>query len=208
LFLLEPISPELVLVDPTLARADFARVVARSLPELATGLETGRAAADRAPPEPAAPVALEAEVGPRRLQGRVLPILLALSLAGNGVLLGIRVGGGGASVAPSVVPSSTQTPTRSAAASRPPVEARAAIEQRILAFVVQSPAGKLPPTLIDQKTGLAKNNLRAVCRSAPSNAFLCVVRPVRHRPGEGLQVRYRPGPNGHGSFLWYPYRSG
>lgn len=205
---MEPISPELVLVDPTLARVDFARLIAQALPERPTDLETDRVAADRAPAEPAAPVEREAEVGPRRLQGRVLPILLALSLAGNGVLLGIGVGGGGASVAPSVVPSSTQTPTRPAAASRPPVEARAAIERRILALVVQSPAGKLPPTLVDQRTGLAKNNLQVVCRSAPSNSFLCVVRPVGHRPGEGLQVRYRLGRNGRGSFTWYPYRSG
>src|SRR5207245_60721 len=123
-------------------------------------------------------------------------------------LLGIGVGGGRASVVPSVVPSSTQTPTQPAAASRPPVDSSAAIERRILALVVQSPSGKLPPTLVNHRTGLAKNNLQVICRSAPSKAFLGVVRPARHRPGEGLQVRYRPGPNGRGSFLWYPYRSG
>ena len=198
---MEPISPELVLIDPTLARADFAQLVACSFPEPPNDLET------RAPPVPQALVAREAG-GLGWLQRRVMPIVLALSLAANGVLLGIGVGGGRASVVPSVVPSSTQTPTQPAAASRPPVDSSAAIERRILALVVQSPSGKLPPTLVNHRTGLAKNNLQVICRSAPSNAFLCVVRPARHRPGEGLQVRYRPGPNGRGSFLWYPYRSG
>lgn len=103
---------------------------------------------------------------------------------------------------------STQRPTPPATASPPSIEVSAAIERRILALVVQSPSGKLPPTLVDQKTGLAKNNLQAVCRSAPSNSLLCVVRPARHRPGEGLSVRYRPSRDGRGSFVWYPYRSG
>jgi hypothetical protein len=92
--------------------------------------------------------------------------------------------------------------------SGPPLAASAAAEQRILALVVQSPSGKLPPALVDRRTGLAKNNLQAVCRSEPSRSFLCLVRPARHRPGEGLYVRYRPSRDGRGSFAWYPYRSG
>src|SRR5437588_268353 len=83
----------------------------------------------------------------------------------------------------------------------------AAVEQRILALVVQSPTGKLPPTLVDQRTGLAKNNLQAVCNSAPPSSFLCLVRPARHRPGEGLYVLYRPSRDGRASIAWYPYRS-
>jgi hypothetical protein len=219
---LEPISPELALIDPALARADLARLAALSLPEVPADLEVGRGAADRAPPEPAAPDEREARAGPRWLQRVVLPIILALSLGANGVLLGIVVGRSPASESapelavalPMVPPVPTSSVARtvparsSTTASRPSAEARAAIEQRILALVVQSPGGKLPSTLVDQRTGLAKNNLQAACHSEPANSFLCVVRPVRHRPGEGLIVRYRPSSDGRGSFAWYPYRSG
>ena len=90
----------------------------------------------------------------------------------------------------------------------PSIGVNAAIERRILALVVKSPGGKLPPTLVDQRTGLAKNNLQAVCNSAPSNSLLCLVRPAQHSPGEGMLVRYRPTADGRGSFFWYPYRSG
>jgi hypothetical protein len=83
-----------------------------------------------------------------------------------------------------------------------------AVERRVLAVVVQSPAGKLPRALIDPKTGLAKNNLQAVCSVSTSRSFLCIVRPARHKPTEGLYVRYRPSRNGPGVFTWYRYRSG
>lgn len=82
------------------------------------------------------------------------------------------------------------------------------VERRILALVVQSPAGKLPSALIDRKTGLAKNNLQAVCRLSKASSFLCVIRPAQHRPREGLYVRYRPARTGGGAFTWYRYRSG
>lgn len=85
-------------------------------------------------------------------------------------------------------------------------ETRAMAERKILAAVVQSPVGKLPPALIDQQTGLAKNNLQAVCRVSQTSSFLCVVRPLQHRPKEGLRVRYRPTRNGPGVFTWYRYR--
>jgi hypothetical protein len=71
------------------------------------------------------------------------------------------------------------TRTRGHAASprsKLPVETRATVERNVLALVVQSPAGKLPPTLIDRQTGLAKNNLPAVCRrTRNSRSFRCIV---------------------------------
>jgi hypothetical protein len=210
---LEAISPELALIDPVLARADLARRAAISPPEVPAGLETGRDADDRAPPEPAVSDAREARARPRWLQRVVLPVALALSLGTNGVLLGIAVGHSPTSAAapelavapPKAIPLPTASVARTVTAGS---SARAAIEQRILALVVQSPGGKLPPTLIDQRTGLAKNNLQAVCSNEPSSSLLCVVRPVSHRPGEGLYVRYRLGADGRSSFAWYPYRSG
>jgi hypothetical protein len=217
---LEAISPELALIDPELARADLARLAACSVPEVTIDLETIRAAADRAPPEPEPKP--EAGAGPQRPQSRALRALVGLSLAANGVLVAIVVAGGRAEPAftpPVAFATVTAQPTASVASAaaarvntitpgRPSGQATAAVEQEILALVVQSPSGKLPRTLVDPKTGLAKNNLQAACHGAASNAFLCVVRPLRHKPGEGLYVRYRPSRDGRGSFTWYPYRSG
>jgi hypothetical protein len=82
------------------------------------------------------------------------------------------------------------------------------VERKILSMVVQSPTGRLPPALVDQRTGLAKDNLQASCHRAPSNSYVCTFRPLQHKPREGLYVRYRPSRDGRGSFTWYPYRRG
>jgi hypothetical protein len=139
----------------------------------------------------------------------VLPILAGLSLAANGFLVAMLVAGGrtneaAATPKPPVVLAAATSETPNV----PPIAGSAAAEQRILALVVQSPSGKLPHGLVDRRTGLAKNNLQAVCNSAPPNSFLCLVRPAEHKPGEGLYVLYRPTRDGHGKFDWYPYRSG
>lgn len=86
----------------------------------------------------------------------------------------------------------------------------ARLERKLLNLIVQAPAGKLPRALIDAKTGLAKNNLHAVCRrSGRSRSFLCVVQPARHKPREGLYVRYRSNRKGTGGrFTSYHYRGG
>lgn len=86
-------------------------------------------------------------------------------------------------------------------------EDSASVERRILSLVVQSPEGKVPEALIDRDTGLAKDNLQAVCR-VDREAFLCVVRPAHHKPGEGLRVRYEPRRNGDGVLTWLRYRNG
>ncbi len=204
---LEPITPELALVDPALARADLARLAVAARPEVPADLRRTVGAADQARPEIAARSENEPRVEPRWMRHRVLPILAGLSLAANGFLVAIVVAGGRTSGAAPKAPVVLAAATAETV-SRPPVTASAAAEQRILALVVQSPSGKLPPALVDRRTGLAKNNLQAVCRSEPSGSFLCLVRPARHRPGEGLYVRYRPSRDGRGRFAWYPYRSG
>lgn len=89
-------------------------------------------------------------------------------------------------------------------------EARGEVEQKVLNTVIQSPGGKLPRALIDSATGLARNGLQARCRrETRARSFWCVVRPARHRPGEGLYVRYRLNRTGKsGALTWYPYRNG
>ena len=96
-------------------------------------------------------------------------------------------------------------------AARTDVAARGArnakVERRILRVVVASPTGKLPRALIDSKTGLAKNGLQAICRRESGRSFLCLVRPAKHKPGEGLYARYRVNRKGNGgTFSWYRYR--
>ena len=86
-------------------------------------------------------------------------------------------------------------------------ETNATVERKLLALVVRSPE-KLPPALVDRSTGLPENNLQAACHAGSDRSFLCVIRPARHRPNEGLQVRYRRGRKGQGVFTWYRYRHG
>jgi hypothetical protein len=190
----EPISPELALIDPELARADLART------------ELVRIDAIRPPASPPPPA-------PERRAGRLraAPILLAVSLAANGFLLASLAADewraypivAATSAHPPLLPPEIPPTANVEAGAERKLPARqpqatAAVEQKILAAIVQSPTGKLPPALVDRTTGLAKNNLQAVCRSV-QDAFLCTVRPARHKPGEGLSVRYESG-----RLTWYP----
>ena len=85
---------------------------------------------------------------------------------------------------------------------------RADAERRVLAVLVQSPSGKLPPELVDAETGLAEDNLQAVCRlERPPASFACFVRPA-HGRDVGLSVRYAENRGGKPRFSFGPYRDG
>jgi len=213
---LEPVSPELALIDPELARADLARTdLARAGPVLLLPV------ADRGT---TGATARTARAERRAWRAAAAQILLSVSLAANGFLLATLVADGlreypvpaASPAAPSPLLPRQATPARGVSAAaetkfrapqtqptvtpkpEAPIEARAAVEQKIL----QSLTGKLPAALVDPKTGLPKNNLQAVCRRV-SDSFLCTVRPAGGRRGEGLRARYRDG-----SFTWYPYQAG
>jgi hypothetical protein len=255
----EPISPELVLVDPALRRSlqqAFERpqlweVPAPPLPASAGFVggpttatlpvadgpapPTTRAATDSVP----APLPIES-ARPRRLGARAVAILLPLSITLNVILIGLAVSDATVSSPPGpdsgVQPVQPGSPTPSggsgapatprAAAPEPKLARKAvtekgrrtpaagarsvssaAAERAVLARLVQAPAGKLPAALIDPKTGLAKDNLQALCQAPTAGAFGCVVRPARHEQGEGIFVRYRPGA-GARTFTWGRYVSG
>jgi hypothetical protein len=241
----EPISPELVLIDPELRRALQARPLER--PPLQLVREEPPALRGPAPePGPPRPVLLplslaleRPETFPHnarrargRLRRRLVPILLPMSLALNAALIASAVSDSTSSQpapTPASVTTATSKPSGSrrahkpagraggskaaagtAVAARPPVSGarNAKVERRILGFLVESPAGKLPAALIDPNTGLAKNNLQAVCRRNGPGSFLCLVRPQRHKPGEGLYVRYRATPGRPARITWYRYRNG
>lgn len=214
---LEPISPELALIDPELARADLARLAALT-DALESSVVLGRREAAPAFTPVRIPVATEGDragVSPPWYMRLVWATLL-VSLSANGFAVAMLAAGHSSdrpvlvAVSPTTkgalqVASAAAKTSESSRNSRP-LEA-ATVERKILSLVVQSPRKRLLPALVDQRTGLAKNNLQAVC-DKHLDAYLCVVRPAHHRPGEGLYVRYRPGTRGRGSFTWYPYRHG
>jgi hypothetical protein len=242
---LEPISPELVLVDPELARVARARLPEIPLRSAPAAVKTSTSVVEPSPPAMAVEVRPQlppASVREPRHRG-LSPVLLLISVFVNIVLISLAVSdarvdqpSSTSSVplraipqeAPVGPPTTARRRSRAAKApeagrraspqsrDRPTKGARAqtvrettgAVERKLLAVVVQSPTGKLPPSLIDEKTGLAKNGLQAICRRSATRSFVCVVRPTQHKPREGLYVRYRPGRKSRGVFTWYPYRSG
>jgi hypothetical protein len=255
---LEPISPELVLVDPELRREVRERLLGdlllEALPEPGPAPSQAEPApstvetVEPGPPRPPAPMPLSealhrpAQVAPKRRKRRLAPALLPVSLAVNVILIALSVSDARIArtspsaplaidppapnqLSPATKPPSTKKAHRPAATtsrgkapraksdaprlSAAAREARGKVEQKVLNTVIQSPTGKLPRALIDSTTGLAKNGLQAYCRrETRSPSFLCVVRPARHKPGEGLYARYRLNREGAaGAFTWYPYRS-
>ena len=152
-----------------------------------------------------------------------MPVLLPLSLALNAILIAFAVSDATSSSEPTPAPPALnvnlpgngagQQSNGRAKPTAPKGEApkprSPALERKLLTAIIQAPAGKLPRTLIDSKTGLAKNGLQAVCRRASGRSFLCLVQPPKHKPGEGLYVRYRVNRKGNGgTFTWYRYRNG
>jgi hypothetical protein len=106
-------------------------------------------------------------------------------------------------------PATPKRRKRAAAGAAAVRETSAAVERKLLSVIVQSPAGKLPPALINRRTGLAKNNLQAVCaRSSDSRSFLCVVKSALQPAAGQVYALYRPTQKGRGSFTWYRGRGG
>jgi hypothetical protein len=227
----EPVSPELVLVDPELARRERARLVERARLEAMAGVATFRRDVEIQPAQagyagpPKAAWRDVADFSRRRL----LPAVLMLSLLVNGLLVAHFVARTGNQpsdkqdrVANRVVtlgPSSSTGPTTqstsvvadTSAYSTSPAAVTAPktlVERRLAALIISAPARKLPRQFVDATTGLVKNNVQVVCRRRTTRSFLCVVRPPSGAPKEGLYVRYRTGPNSHGVFTWYGYTEG
>jgi hypothetical protein len=221
----EPVSPELVLVDPELAECERVRLVEKA--RLAEYLARSEV---RAAAQPAVPVPRDeprsdfsrrlAHVGRRKL----LPAALLCSLLANGffaadlVTRADKTGGTAAlqvaarptGVSPVTTPSVTSV-TRSAVVSggafRRHLTNKALVERKLVALILTAPARKLPRTFIDPTTGLVKSNVRVICHRASRRSYGCA---VRLPPGSGkghLAVAYRVA-HGKGLFKWYGYRTG
>ena len=244
---MEPISPELVLVDPDLATRVRAVPAERPRPEPKRTLGDD-AAAQRAG-------GADVRAGSTRAFKRLSAVLLGIGLMASGFIAAAAVSGtksepqsppdGGEALAPETTRAAsvrTAGRRRSASAARTTVRARpaakpkqraadanrrrsappkrrkqttakaaaetsAAVERRLLTVIVQSPAGKLPPALIDGKTGLAKNNLQAVCTpSSDARSFVCVVTSAIQPSAPPVYALYRPTRTGRGGFTWYRSR--
>jgi hypothetical protein len=201
----EPVSPELALVDPELARTHLAWM---------EGAAKVSAALERAPDLPAATEPLAGRRVGTSPWKTAIGVGVALSLGVNGFFVAVVVARdrpapsahqpAAAAVGVLVPPTVPDVPAAGTASLGP----SASIEQRILSLLVSSPRTRLPAALIDSATRLPKDGLQAVCRDGPADSQLCLVRPTRHRPGEGISVRYTPSPDGRGTFTWSPYRSG
>jgi hypothetical protein len=265
--MLEPVSPELVLVDPELAARVRASPVEDRAPyaPYANGVLTHalELTSTQAVPAPAGPRAT-AHPGRSRAFKRLGGSLLGISLMVSGFVVAYGVSGnesepsvvapaevgatgpeavGGSqrasartldrqrrvsvarttarprpvakprrrpdSRAKSNTPAAPKRRNRAAAGASAVRATSAAVERKLLSVIVQSPAGKLPPALINRRTGLAKNNLQAVCtRSSDSRSFLCVVKSAVQPAAGPVYASYRSTKTGRGGFTWYRSRSG
>jgi hypothetical protein len=232
----EPVSPELVLVDPELARRERARLVERAELAAMVNVATLRQVVETEPVRTAtAPTRGPAWRGVSDFsRRRVVPAVLTVSLLANGLVaahLVVGAGRGASSEGQAALQVATQdqgsfasltTPSTSvgretpaASTSRQSISgpsslraaAKASVERRLVSLIISAPAKKLPRRFVDATTGLVKNNVQVVCRRQAPQSFLCVIRPPNREPKEGLYVGYRAGRNGRGVFTWYGYRS-
>lgn len=224
----EPVSPELVLVDPELARRERARLSEKAYLAERVDVAALRRAVESSidSPETAPPTALRGTIA-HHLRTRLLPAALMCSLLANGFLaahlvartdatgskarvaVAVRtvtatetLSGQATNTAPSRVVRSTTHQTSSRAPRRLEVT-KASVERKLVSLILAAPARKLPRALIDPKTGLVKNNVQVVCHRAKGRSFLCTVRLSTQRAKQAFFVRYRPRREGKGVFTWY-----
>jgi hypothetical protein len=100
-----------------------------------------------------------------------------------------------------------------AGTARPPTQRKAQAEINVLRAVVQLSKSRRMPELVDPRTHLLVNNTQALCRGRGKRylgprytRFDCVVRPLRHRPRQGLYVGYRVRPNGRFAIHYLAYK--
>lgn len=217
----EPVSPELVLVDPELARRERAKLEERAQ------LRAIHEAADlRRAVERTLDVPTVVERSPLRSHAvasgrRALAAALFCSLVANGYFVAKLVTQS-PTVSPvaAVVPAPLATtndqsasagqnipqalpPPTYVSASQRAASRKAAVEQKLVSLILTAPARKLPKPFLDQTTGLVKNNVQVACRLKAKQTFLCTIRPPASATRARLLVRYRVRENGTGVFHWF-----
>lgn len=211
----EPVSPELVLVDPELALRERARLeeaaYLREVIDAATlpiPVETSIAAIAEPEPTTTTTTAWRSTGGFARR--RLLPAALMCSLLVNGFLVAelladepqqTSAAAERASLSSSAVPQTLARRFSTRGATRA-VVTRRTVERKLASFIVAAPAGKLPRRFVDPATGLVKNNVQIACSRKPRSSFVCAVRLPGDRVSRSFYVRYRARSNGEGSFKW------
>ncbi|MDP9225789.1 MAG: hypothetical protein M3P18_18500 [Actinomycetota bacterium] len=223
----EPVSPELVLIDPELARRERARLEEKAYLQSVLDVAALRRASESQPPPVEETVRRrppwrDATTFAKR---RLVPAALLCSLLANGFLVAdfvARQGEEAAQVAVRMVTLTESVPTAPPASAVatgqgeiratttvPTTTApgtKADVERRIVSLILSAPASKLPRNFVNPTTGLVKNNVQVVCKKRKRRSFLCAVRLPSDSASRALYVRYRASKNGHGVFKWYGYR--
>ena len=223
----EPVSPELVLVDPELARRERTRLEEKAYLKSVHDVAALRRASESQPPTVEETVRhkppwRDATTFAKR---RLIPAALMCSLLANGFLVAdlvARHGEEAAQVAVRMVTLTESVPTAPPASAvamgqkeNPPTTTvspttaagtKTDVERRIVSLIISAPARKLPRNFIDPTTGLVKNNVQVVCKKGKQRSFLCAVRLPAESASKALYVRYRTGKNGQGMFKWYGSR--
>jgi hypothetical protein len=214
----EPVSPELVLVDPELAERERSRMREKAALELYLATHPPPAAVQWSN-EPVAAVAQRAPSVDRPrlttrdlLRKRLLPAALVVSVFANGYLasdLVLRADReASTAVAVAVRPAASAAPTLRTSPPAPRRVARKTIvEQKLVSLVLSAPARKLPRAFIDPKTGLVRNNVQVSCRAAKRRSYLCTVGLASAHGSKALIVRYRTTRAGRDQFAWHGYKS-
>jgi hypothetical protein len=222
----EPVSPELVLVDPELARRERARLEEKAYLKSYVDVEALRRALETEPPlaaetTPSGPYWRDVASFSKR---RLVPVALMCSLLANGFLVADLVGGKGESASQVAVRMVTLTENLQAKAPRnsvprataerspkkrvptQPLASKGAVEREVVSLILAAPTNKLPRAFLDPATGLVRNNVQVICTKRKHHSFLCAVRPPSRGANSALYVRYRIAKNGQGVFEWYGYK--
>ncbi len=218
----EAVSPELVLVDPELARRERARLTEKA--RLVSMLESD-----------ASPAAVERDVhvpvddtgstfrrdAAEFARRKVLPVALMGSLLANGFFAAELVARADKQDGAAAVPLAARPagPTGTGPVASPSVgrgsrhtsslrlTKKASVERKLVAVILAAPARKLPRAFIDPKTGLVRNNVHVICRPS-KRSYLCTVGLSADGASGQTSVRYRLSGTGKGTFTWYGYKRG
>jgi hypothetical protein len=211
----EPVSPELVLIDPELARRERARLEEKAYLKSVLEVAALRSAPQSQPPVVAETVRRGAQWRDATTfaKRRLVPAALLCSVAANGFLVEHLVARAGSQEAAPVAV--RMTTLAESAPTVPPVAAvstavpitKAALERKVVTLILSAPPRKLPRAFIDSTTGLVKNNVQVVCaKKQHKRSFVCAIRLPSDSASKPLYVRYRTDKYGHAAFEWYGYR--
>jgi hypothetical protein len=205
----EPVSPELVLVDPELAERERARLVEKARLET-LNIQMLRRAVERdlasyeGEPDPGA----QREPG-AFVRGKLVPVVLSCSLFANGVFAAVLATRADSHEAAAGVSPVTVTvaagPVTTQAEIHPPLLEKSIVERKLASLILKAPGRKLPRAFVDPVTGLVRNNVFVVCRRAQRHSYLCTVGVAGSSAGV-LRVRYRRGAHGKELFNWYGFK--